>query len=100
MVAYRMQTDPTIRRLRSVISDGALGDPVTVQSHMSQPLPEFFGVDDWRLDPSMAGRGCSVSDLGVYPINTTRFLLDTDPDSVVANGRSDRDGLPRLDAAV
>ena len=88
MVGYRMQTDPTVRRLRELVRAGFVGDPVSVHAHMSQDLLAFFGADDWRLDGELGGRGCSVTDLGVYPINTARFLLDADPVSVVADGES------------
>lgn len=93
MIAYRMQTDPTVRRLRGLVRDGVFGDPVAVQSHMSQPMLEFFGDGGWRLDTDLAGRGVSVTDLGVYPINTARFLLDADPVSVTADGGSEHEAF-------
>lgn len=88
MVGYRMQADPTVRRLRTLVREGVLGDPVQAHAHMSQRLLDFIGADTWRLDPDLVGRGASVTDLGVYPINTLRFLLDADPVSVVASGES------------
>ncbi|MFB6214530.1 MAG: hypothetical protein ABEI54_01550, partial [Candidatus Bipolaricaulia bacterium] len=33
----------------------------------------------WRLDPELAGPGASLMDIGVYPLNTARFLLERDP---------------------
>ncbi len=98
MVAYRMQTDPVVRRLRRVVRAGAIGDPVFVHGSMSQRLLDIFeGGDNWRLDPDLVGRGTSLMDLGVYPVNTTRFVLDEDPVSVTASARSDHpafDGVP------
>ena len=89
MIGYRMQTDPVIRRLRTLIRDGLIGEPIHAHGHMSQPGTEYFDTDSWRFDPAMAGGGASVSDLGIYPLNTTRFLLDTDPESVRATARSE-----------
>jgi xylose dehydrogenase (NAD/NADP) len=83
MIAYRMQTDPAVRRARELIADGFLGEPVSVSGHNSQPLLEMIpDPDQWRLDPELSGYGTSVMDLGIYAINTTRFLLGRDPVTV------------------
>jgi xylose dehydrogenase (NAD/NADP) len=80
MIAYRMQTDPAVRRARELIDDGVLGDPVTAHGANSQRLLEMIpDTDQWRLDPEISGYGTSVMDLGIYSINTARFLLDRDP---------------------
>lgn len=89
IVAYRMQTDPAVRSLRAAVRDGLLGEPVHVHGHMSQRIGDIFPDGNWRLDPDLAGRGGSVTDLGIYPLNTTRFLLDVEPVSVRATARSD-----------
>ena len=83
MVAYRMHTDPAVRRMRELVADGFVGDPTHVHGHMSQRLLEMIpDRDQWRLNPDLAGQGASITDLGVYPINTTRFVLDRDPVAV------------------
>ena len=83
MVGYRMQTDPAVRRLRDLLAAGVAGDVVQVHATMSQTmLGELDGDDDqWRLDPDLSG-GCALMDLGVYPLNTTRFVLGADPERV------------------
>jgi predicted dehydrogenase len=83
MVAYRMQTEPAVRRARELITDGVVGDPVQVHGNMSQRLlaDVIPDPDQWRLDPEMAG-SATVMDIGLYPINTTRFLLGADPVAV------------------
>lgn len=77
MTAYRIQFDPVIRRLRKMIQDGVIGDPVTFHGgfsfHLVGGLP-----GQWRRDAAVSGGG-SLTDIGVYPLNTTRFLLGTDP---------------------
>jgi len=84
MVAYRMQTAPVARRAREIVASGLIGDPVIVQANMSQRLLDIIpDPDQWRLDPDTSG-GATVMDMGVYPINTTRFLLDSDPTAVQA----------------
>ncbi|WP_049930295.1 D-xylose 1-dehydrogenase Gfo6 [Halosimplex carlsbadense] len=80
MVAYRMHTEPAVRRARELIRDGAIGEPVLVNGENSQPLLEMIDdPDQWRLNPDLTGYGTSVMDLGIYPLNTARFLLDADP---------------------
>ncbi|WP_247003889.1 D-xylose 1-dehydrogenase Gfo6 [Halosolutus gelatinilyticus] len=86
MIAYRMHTDPAIQRARELIADGFLGEPVSVYGHNSQPLLEMIpDPNQWRLDPDRTGYGTSVMDLGIYSINTARFLLRREPVTVHSN---------------
>ncbi|RJT07181.1 D-xylose 1-dehydrogenase Gfo6 [Halococcus sp. IIIV-5B] len=83
MIAYRMQTEPAVRRARELIEAGFVGEPMTVYGHNSQPLLEMIpDPDQWRLTPDLTGYGTSVMDLGIYSINTARYLLDRDPVAV------------------
>ena len=98
MVAYRMQTDPQVRRMRELVREGAIGDPVAVHGHMEQQMLDFVSgnPDQWRLDPDLAGYGATVMDLGIYPLNTTRFVLDADPVSVTAQMHSEHDAFDEV----
>ncbi len=78
MTAYRLQAEPAIRRIRDAVDDGVVGDVVQVEGSFSFPLLADGGPDQWRLDPDLAGGG-SLYDIGVYPLNTARFLIDADP---------------------
>jgi len=94
MVAYRMHTEPAVRDARALVRDGAIGDPVLLVGENSQPLLEMIpDPDQWRLDPDLTGYGASVMDLGVYPLNTARFVIDADPVSVQASMRSEGDAF-------
>jgi xylose dehydrogenase (NAD/NADP) len=89
MTGYRMQTEPAVRRARELIADGFLGDPVHAHGTNTQPVLEMIpDPDQWRLDPDLTGYGTSVMDLGIYPINTARYLLDRDPVAAGARTRS------------
>lgn len=78
MIAYRMQTEPVVRRARELLADGIVGNPVQIHSQISIPLLDHgTDPDHWKLDPE-AGGGAMLG-VGVYPLNTTRFLLDSDP---------------------
>ncbi len=87
MTAYRLQTEPTVRRTRELVREGVIGDVVQVHGGFSNPLLEHATPDTWRLDPERAGGGALV-DLGVYPLNTTRFLLDCELTGVYATTHS------------
>jgi xylose dehydrogenase (NAD/NADP) len=87
MTAYRLRTEPAVRRTREAVRDGVIGDPVQVHGGFSTRLLENVGRDTWRLDPAVAGGGALI-DLGIYPLNTSRFLLDATPTSVQADTTS------------
>jgi predicted dehydrogenase len=83
MTAYRLRTEPAIRRMREMIQDGVIGDPIQIHGGFSSRLLDNASPDSWRLDPEVAGGGALI-DLGIYPLNTARFLLDSDPVAVSA----------------
>ncbi|WP_255170392.1 D-xylose 1-dehydrogenase Gfo6 [Natrononativus amylolyticus] len=99
MTAYRLQTEPTVRRTREMVQDGLIGDVVQVHGGFSNPLLEYADADSWRLDPDLAGGGALV-DLGVYPLNTIRFLLECDSVSVYAGTHSSGPPFDRVDEHV
>jgi xylose dehydrogenase (NAD/NADP) len=81
-IAYRMHTEPAVRRAKELVDEGFIGDPVQIHGGMSGPLLELVPDENqWRLDPDLAG-GCSMIDIGIYPLNTARFVLDADPTAV------------------
>jgi xylose dehydrogenase (NAD/NADP) len=94
LVGYRMQTEPAVRRARELVADGAIGRPRYVHGANTQRLLGIFDdPDQWRLDPDLTGYGTSVMDLGIYPINAARFVLDADPVTVQASMRSEGDAF-------
>jgi len=98
MVAYRMHTDPAVRRARELIADGFLGEPVSVYGNNSQPLLEMNdNHDQWRLDPDLSGYGTSVMDLGIYSLNTARYLLRRDPVAVQSQMSSHHEAFADVD---
>jgi len=84
MIAYRMQTEPVIRRMRELVRDGFVGEPQLVYGSMTDDLLELVpDYDQWRLNPELSG-GATMIDVGIYSLNTARFVLDADP--VAAQG--------------
>ena len=84
MITYRMHTEPAIRRAKELIDAGYIGEPVFVHGNMTQPIMELIpDPDQWRLDWELSG-GSAAMDIGIYSINTARYLLGSDPVRVSA----------------
>lgn len=89
MTAYRMQIDPVFRGLRELVAAGGIGEVQKLSGDFVFPvLTGSRGPDQWRLDAELAGGGALV-DVGVYPLNTARFLLGADPVAVQATASAD-----------
>ncbi|SHG84276.1 Gfo/Idh/MocA family protein [Halobaculum gomorrense] len=100
MTAYRMQTDPVIRRLREFVAGGGIGDLQRAVGDFTFPvLGGDAGPDQWRLDGRLAGGG-ALYDVGVYPLNTARFLAGDDPVAVSATTRSPDPAFDEVDQHV
>jgi predicted dehydrogenase len=82
MTAYRKHFEPSTLYLKQLIQKGALGRIDMVHSAFS----EFFvpgTTQPWLVDARLAGGG-PLMDLGVYCVNTCRWLLEEDPREVMA----------------
>ncbi|MFB6106358.1 MAG: D-xylose 1-dehydrogenase Gfo6 [Halobacteriaceae archaeon] len=99
VTAYRMQAAPTVRRVRELVADGFVGDPVQASGAFGFDLLADGDADQWRLDPDLAGGG-ALYDIGVYPLNTLRFVLDEDPSAVSGTYRSNGEAFAGLDEHV
>jgi len=101
MIAYRMHTEPVVRRARELIDEGYVGEPVAVRGDMSQQLLDRINPDpdQWRLDEHLAGGG-ALFDIGIYPLNTARFLLGEDPVAVTGSTTSSHDAFDEVDETV
>ncbi len=99
MTAYRLQTEPTVRRTRELVDDGTIGDFVQLHGSFSHSLLAYAGSGSWRLDPELSGGGALI-DLGIYPLNTARFLLGADPTHVSATTHSSGPPFDAVDEHV
>ena len=102
MIAYRMHTEPAVRRTKELVHEGFVGDVVRIHGHMSQLMLSEIDtgdVDQWRLDPELSG-GCALMDIGIYPLNTARFVLDAEPMSVYGNTVSEHEPFSQVDEHV
>ncbi len=79
MIGYRVHYDVTFKQIRDMVRNGELGEIQTV-------LGGFYGqkkAGEWRLNRALAGGG-SLLDLGIYPLNATRWILGEEPADVRA----------------
>jgi len=77
MTAYRKHFEPSCLYLKELIQNGNLGriDVIhTAFSELHSPGVSLL----WLLNSDMAGGG-PLTDLGIYCVNTTRWLLGEDP---------------------
>ncbi len=82
MTAYRKYFEPSSLYLKKLIREGSLGRIDVIHTAFSElHLP---GTSlPWLIDARLAGGG-PLMDLGVYCVNTTRWLVDEDPVEVSA----------------
>jgi predicted dehydrogenase len=74
MIAYRIHYDPMWAKVKKMIDDGDLGQIEAFQGG-------FYGQNppgEWRLTKKYGGGG-SLLDLGIYPLNTIRYLTGEEP---------------------
>jgi predicted dehydrogenase len=78
MIAYRKYFEPSNLALKKLISSGKLGKLKLIHSAFTFFLPPTKSGQDWHLDPVAAGGG-SLVDVGVYCVNTIRWLTGKEP---------------------
>jgi predicted dehydrogenase len=82
MTAYRKYFEPAALCLKSLVRNGSLGRIDMIHTSFSELFTP--GVSSaWLLDPALAGGG-PMMDLGVYCVNTSRWLAGEDPVEAVA----------------
>lgn len=76
MVAYRKYFDPASLALKKLAASGKLGRLRIM--HSSFTIMASKKAPAWKLDRRLAGGG-SLMDLGIYCVNTARWIVERDP---------------------
>jgi predicted dehydrogenase len=82
MTAYRKFFEPSCVYLKKLIQSGELGRVDVIHTAFSELFTPRVSLA-WLVDPKMAGGG-PLMDLGIYCVNTTRWLVKEDPIEVSA----------------
>ena len=80
MIAYRIQYQPHNRKLREILQKKEFGQTKMVEASNCQSTAN---PDHWRHKLKLAGGGV-LPDIGLYCLNTTRFILGEEPTEVFA----------------
>ena len=83
MTAYRKYYEPSTLFLKQLIQSGRLGRIDLIHTAFSELHIPGTSLP-WLLNSQMAGGG-PLMDLGVYCVNTTRWLVEEDPIEVTAH---------------
>ncbi len=81
MVAYRIQYEPNNRQMMQFTRQQKFGKVKVITSTNVQNIGD---PKQWRLHKDLSGGG-SLPDIGLYDINTNRFLLGEEPYMVTAS---------------
>jgi predicted dehydrogenase len=82
MTAYRKFYEPSTLYLKQLIRSGKLGRIDVIHTAFSELHTPGISLP-WLLDAKIAGGG-PLMDLGVYCVNTSRWLVGEDPAEVIA----------------
>jgi predicted dehydrogenase len=78
MIAYRKYFEPASLALKKLVASGKLGRLKFMHSAFTFCLAARKKGADWHLDRKLSGGG-SLVDVGVYSVNTARWLAGLDP---------------------
>jgi predicted dehydrogenase len=82
MIAYRIHYEPYNQRARRFVAEGTFGRLVGMTMTNTQTVAPD-GAQQWRHKKALAGGG-SLPDIGLYLVNTARFLTGEEPATVFA----------------
>ena len=84
MTAYRKYFEPGSVTLKKLISSGELGRVDIIHTAFTESHPPGDKAPAWLFKRKLAGGG-PLMDLGVYCVNTCRWLVDEDPVQATAS---------------
>ncbi len=87
-IGYRMQHEPNTQRIIQFRKEKKYGDILKVSAAAG-----YFDsrTDHWKQKKAMGGG--SMYDMGVYPLNATRYVTGQEPIAVTANQSTNRPGI-------
>ena len=98
MTAYRKYFEPSILYLKQLILEGALGQLDMIHTSFSELYVPGTSAA-WMVDAKLAGGG-PLMDLGVYCVNTSRWLAGEDPVEAIASAWSHKETFREVEEGV
>ncbi len=92
--AFHWRYHPLIARVRELLDSGALGKVVRVETEFSASITDTAGL---RYNLSLAGGG--FMDLGVYPLQWSRFVTGEEP-QILSAVAVEHPASPGIDVAM
>jgi len=80
MIAYRIQYEPYNRAMMQMVRSKELGVVRTIEADNGQNQDD---PNQWRLKKALSGGGC-LPNVGIYCLNTSRFLTGEEPIEISA----------------
>ncbi len=96
-VDHHMRNGPTLRAMRRLLVEGAIGAPLAIRIHHAILLPPF--LQTWRTTSPDAGGG-AILDLTTHDADTIRFLTGDEVAEVTAFAATQRFGGPGVEDAL
>jgi predicted dehydrogenase len=78
-VGYRCQFDPNHLECRRLATEKVFGELKTIEGGFSRPIT----ATEWRVKKALAGGG-PLMDVGIYALQTCRFVSAREPETVTA----------------
>jgi predicted dehydrogenase len=94
--AFMVRTHPQWLRVKELVAAGELGDLRAIQGFFS-----YHNIDEGDIRNQIEIGGGGMLDIGCYPVTTSRFVVEREPERVIA--AIDRDpttGIDRLGSAI
>ena len=85
MVALTYRGYPMVRRARSAVADGELGDIRLIRGAYIQDWLSDPADYNWRVDPGVGGRSRAVADIGTHWFDTAEFVTGLRVEAVLAD---------------
>jgi glucose-fructose oxidoreductase len=100
MTAYRKYFEPGSVALKKIISSGRLGRVDIMHTAFTEFRPAGDATPGWMLNRKLSGGG-PLMDLGVYCVNTSRWLVDEDPvEAMAASWTRDRKRFKQVEEGI
>ncbi|MCY4224143.1 MAG: Gfo/Idh/MocA family oxidoreductase [Bacteroidetes bacterium] len=94
---HHLRNAVTHRKLRQLIQENAIGEPLAVRVFHAAMLPPH--LQTWRINNPNAGAGV-ILDITVHDTDTLRFILDDEVESVIATSSTQGLGHHGIDDSV